>query len=69
MYLCICRAISEKCVQKAIESGCSSYEAIVQETGLSQGCGNCVCYAKEQCSLLLVEILEGKKAVNQSNAA
>ena len=69
MYLCVCKAISEKCVRKAIAAGCESFEAIVKQTGLSQECGNCVCIAEERCDLLLGQMRNSKISVSQSDAA
>lgn len=68
MYVCICKAVSEKCVSKAIECGCESFEAIVKETGVAQECGNCINNAKKLCGQMLMQA-RGQKELSQSYAA
>jgi bacterioferritin-associated ferredoxin len=41
MFTCICRAVTENQIRKAIMLGASTVEAVAEETRASTGCGGC----------------------------
>ena len=54
MYVCICKAVTEKQIQQAVKSGVvESYKCLRDKTGLGTQCGKCGTEAKsflQQCS-------------------
>jgi bacterioferritin-associated ferredoxin len=42
MYVCICRAVSEKAVKREISAGACSVRALKDRLGLGSVCGRCV---------------------------
>lgn len=43
MYICICHAISDKQVLKALQSGVDSTHALHKCFGMHECCGSCTC--------------------------
>ena len=41
MYVCICKAVNQRMVSKAIDAGASTVEAVGQMTGAGTDCGGC----------------------------
>ncbi len=41
MYICICNAVTEKDIHKAVKQGVSSLDELSQLTSVSLRCGNC----------------------------
>ncbi|MFK8052068.1 MAG: bacterioferritin-associated ferredoxin [Woeseiaceae bacterium] len=41
MYVCICQAITDRQINKAIDSGIDSVDALRDTLGVSSCCGNC----------------------------
>ncbi len=39
--ICICKAVSENDIIKAIQEGYNTYEKVVLRTGATTGCGTC----------------------------
>lgn len=56
MYLCVCNAVTDHMVREAIRGGCASFTEVVSETGLTQGCGQCVAKTQTICDRLFHEI-------------
>ncbi len=54
MYVCICKAVSEKRIVKAVDEGATTLKDLREATGLGTGCGKCVPQAYQQ----LREVLE-----------
>ena len=42
MYVCICKAVSEKKVLRAVDAGATTLKDLREQTGLGTGCGKCV---------------------------
>jgi len=42
MYVCICRAVSEKAVKREISAGACSVRVLKDRLGLGSVCGRCV---------------------------
>ncbi len=42
MYICVCRAVSERRVPSAIAGGATTLKDLRERTGLGTGCGKCV---------------------------
>jgi bacterioferritin-associated ferredoxin len=51
MYVCICNAVTEKQIRKAVESGVHDLWGLQRELGVAVGCGSC----KEMASEILSE--------------
>jgi bacterioferritin-associated ferredoxin len=45
VYVCICHAVTEKDIQKAIANGASSVAMLSESTSLGTRCGHCTDYA------------------------
>ena len=42
MYVCICKAVSERRIAGAIAEGATTLKDLRERTGLGTGCGKCV---------------------------
>ena len=47
MYVCICNAVSEKQIQKAVEKGANCLQHLESQLGVATQCGSCACEAKD----------------------
>ena len=47
MYVCICNAITDKQIRKAVESGVHDLWGLQRELGVAAGCGACKQMASE----------------------
>lgn len=56
MYLCICKAVSDKRVARAVAHGATTLKDLREQTGLGTGCGKCVPQAYQ----LLKEALDAR---------
>jgi bacterioferritin-associated ferredoxin len=54
MYVCICKAVSDLDIRRAVAHGACSFEALQAGTGCSTCCGGCEHEARE----LLADALE-----------
>ena len=43
MYVCICNAVTESDIERAVDEGCNSLHQIEHKTGASSQCGSCSC--------------------------
>ncbi len=43
MYVCICNAVTESDIEKAVNQGCNSLRQLEDHTGASSQCGSCAC--------------------------
>ena len=51
MYVCICNAVTDKQIRKAVEAGVEDLWDLRRELGVASGCGSC----KEMASAILSE--------------
>ena len=42
MYVCICKAVSEKRIVRAVDEGTTTLKDLRERTSLGTGCGKCV---------------------------
>ena len=42
MYICVCKAVSQKRIHRAVEEGAVSLRDLKNHTGLGSCCGKCV---------------------------
>ena len=42
MYICVCRAVTERRIVGAVAGGATSLKDLREATGLGTGCGKCV---------------------------
>ena len=47
MYICICQAVTDGAIRKAVEAGASSFRDLSVETGCGRQCGSCVRQARD----------------------
>lgn len=47
MYVCVCNAVTEREVYKAINAGATTVKALNRQFGIGSQCGQCVSCAKE----------------------
>jgi bacterioferritin-associated ferredoxin len=45
MYVCICKAVSEKRIARAVGEGATTLKDLREKTGLGTNCGKCVPHA------------------------
>lgn len=61
MYICLCKAVTDKDIHRAVSNGANTMRCIRQLNGVGSQCGRCVGHAKE----VLGEALEAKMASQQ----
>lgn len=47
MYVCVCNAVTERQVYKAIDEGATTVKALSRQLGVGTQCGACISCAKE----------------------
>ncbi|RUO26318.1 (2Fe-2S)-binding protein [Aliidiomarina minuta] len=47
MYVCLCKAVTDKDIHRAVAQGAVSMRCLRQENGVGSQCGRCTCHAKE----------------------
>ena len=47
MIVCVCKAVSDRTIRRAVVEGLSSLRELSRETGLGTCCGKCVPQARE----------------------
>ena len=47
MYICLCRAVTDKQIRESVENGASSFREVREELDLGTCCGRCVPEARE----------------------
>jgi len=47
MYICVCKAVTDRKIQQAVNEGACSLRDLTRELGLGTGCGKCVPAARE----------------------
>lgn len=47
MYVCVCNAVTERQVYKAIDEGATTVKALSRQLGVGSQCGACVDCAKD----------------------
>ncbi|MBI2384176.1 MAG: (2Fe-2S)-binding protein [Gammaproteobacteria bacterium] len=45
MYVCVCKAVTESRIHRAVAEGACSVRDLCRQTGLGTSCGRCVPYA------------------------
>ena len=63
MYICICRAVSDRKIRRAVEGGVTSLRELQQLHGLGTGCGKCVPAAKQCLDKALLAQREQERSV------
>jgi bacterioferritin-associated ferredoxin len=65
MYVCICKAVSDRRIRRAVDEGAVSVRDLSRETALGTNCGKCVPQARE----ILAEALAAKRPFCAHDAA
>ena len=47
MYICLCKAVTDKDIHRAVSNGTSTMRCLRQQNGVGSQCGRCVGHAKE----------------------
>lgn len=47
MFVCICKAVSDKAIKQAIADGAASMRDLKAQLGVGSQCGKCVCQAQQ----------------------
>ena len=47
MYICLCKAVTDKDIHRAVQNGASTMRCLRQQSGVGTQCGRCVGHAKE----------------------
>jgi len=47
MYICICNAVNESAIHRAVEDGASNFRDLSFQTGCGLQCGSCVKVARQ----------------------
>ena len=55
MYICLCKAVTDKDIHRAVSNGASTMRCLRQQNGVGSQCGRCVGHAKEVLSEALSE--------------
>ena len=48
MYVCLCKAVTDQDIRRAVARGARTFEAVQAQTGCSTCCGCCEAEAREQ---------------------
>jgi len=55
MYICICNAVNDKAIRKAVDDGVNSWKELVRNLNVATQCGRCAIEAKSLFDLVLAE--------------
>lgn len=47
MYVCLCKAVTDKAIRQQVEAGACSMRELKQSLGVGTQCGKCVCQASD----------------------
>ena len=47
MYVCICKAVTDKEIRRAVANGADNLYELRESLGVASGCGSCVDHAQE----------------------
>jgi bacterioferritin-associated ferredoxin len=65
MYICVCKAVSDKRIHAAVSEGACSLRDLSRELGVGTGCGKCVSAARH----VLGEALMNQDSIKLSDLA
>lgn len=47
MYVCVCKAVTERQLAAAVEDGAGTLRQLRDQLGITSECGRCACYARD----------------------
>ena len=59
MYICVCNAVTDSDIKRAVENGANSMQHLKSSLGVSTNCGSCSCDAKRCLNDVLESQLDG----------
>ena len=59
MYVCICNAVTDHAIRRAVRAGTVSFEQLRFELGVSRSCGRCEGHARNVMAAALAEVRAG----------
>jgi bacterioferritin-associated ferredoxin len=57
MYVCLCRAVTDKDIKRAVDAGHCNPAAVREQTGAGTGCGRC----REHAAALVQKLAEARE--------
>lgn len=60
MYICLCRGVTDRQIQAAIDNGAKTLSHLRKNLGVAGQCGKCACSAQE--------LLDAARNTNQQNS-
>lgn len=60
MYICLCRGVTDRQIQQAINNGAETLSHLRKNLGVAGQCGKCACSAQE--------LLDAAKNIQQNSA-
>jgi len=63
MYICICHAVNNSAIRKAVMDGVNSFRDLSARTGCGTQCGSCIKLAREVMDQALIEAGSPRSAV------
>jgi bacterioferritin-associated ferredoxin len=63
MFICICKAVTDSAIRRAVNEGARSLRDLSANTGCSTQCGRCVSMAREVLDTALADIGSPKSPV------
>jgi bacterioferritin-associated ferredoxin len=67
MYVCICKAVSESCIRKAVAQGACTLGDLSDDLGVGVACGKCVPEVREFLSECLSERAASAKPASSAS--
>jgi bacterioferritin-associated ferredoxin len=55
MYVCLCNAVSDHAIRRAVQAGTVSFEQLRFELGVSRSCGRCESHARSVLAAAIAE--------------
>ena len=59
MYVCICNAVTDHAIRRAVRAGTVSFEQLRFDLGVSRSCGRCEHHARSVMATALAEVRAG----------
>ena len=56
MYVCVCHAVTDSAIHKAVDNGASSFRELSFATGCGTQCGSCVVLARKEMNEALSDL-------------
>jgi len=68
MFVCLCKAVTDRDIEYAIDSGVSSFDAMQERLEVATVCGSCTCEVKQMLMKKFSENLSAKHSIASDNS-